>query len=814
MRTVYIITAIFLLTLFQPLDAQRRKSDANIVGHVVCRGEHIPFASVALKGTTIGTATDETGHFQLINLPVGDHTVVVTMVGYETKEEKVRIQKHTTIELKFELEEDVLHLEEVVVSADRSEQKRTEAPVMVNTIGPKIFHSTQSQTIGEGLNFSPGLRLENNCQNCGFSQVRMNGMEGPYSQILINSRPIFSGLAGVYGLELIPSNMIERVEVVRGGGSALFGGNAIAGTVNIILKDPSTNSYEAGATYALSGVGMEGTGGTAPDYSVSLNTSVISDDHKSGLSIYGFNRQRQIFDANGDSFSELAPLENLSIGGRTFHRFSNRDRLALDFFAIYENREGGNMQDYPLHERDIAEALTHHMKVAGLTYERYFRTYDMLSLYASGQFLKRDSYYGARQALDGYGASRDNSYNLGIQYKAVFNKSSLVSGIENNSGFLVDQKLGYGGLPPTMVADQSSVTTGLFAQYDLKLKRFKAALGGRFDHYQVRDRAGDGNSPASGNVFSPRLSLFYHLSGPLQARLSYSQGYRAPQIFDEDLHIETSGSRQVIHRNDPDLKQESSHSVMASLDFNKNINGIYTGILIEGFYTRLMDAFANEFGEPDADGIVIYTRVNSEGGAWVQGLNMEFKLRPARDFSLTSGFTVQSSQFEEAQDFNETRFFRSPNSYGFLALDWDFAPRFSLAGTGNYTGKMLVPYFGTENPEGELRTSDPFLDLGLKLKYTVKLNGASVEFSGGIKNILNAYQYDFDSGIDRDPAYIYGPLAPRTVFVGIRFGNLLRSDGRASLQRQDPDQTRPGRRRGQGRQGQGRGKHRYGQIEK
>jgi len=90
-----------------------------------------------------------------------------------------------------------------------------------------------------------------------------------------------------------------------------------------------------------------------------------------------------------------------------------------------------------------------------------------------------------------------------------------------------------------------------------------------------------------------------------------------------------------------------------------------------------------------------------------------------------------------------------------------------------YTGKMLVPYFGTENPQGELRTSDSFFDMGLKLTYTVKLNGASMEFSGGIKNILNSYQDDFDTGINRDPAYIYGPITPRTIFVGLRFGNLL-----------------------------------------
>ena len=328
MKNIYIIPSIFLLTLSQLSMAQKHYSDANIVGHVVCRGKHIAFASVSLKGTTIGTSTDETGHFQLINLPEGEQIIVVTNIGYKSQEEKITIKANTTIEIKFHLEEDIMNLEEVVVSADRSEQKRTEAPVIVNTIGKQIFHITQSQTLGEVLNFSPGLRLENNCQNCGFSQVRMNGMEGPYSQILINSRPIFSGLAGVYGLELIPSNMVEKVEVVRGGGSALFGSNAIAGTINIILRDPTNSSYEGGATYALTGIGMDESAGPAADYSLNFNTSVISDDHKSGLSLYGFTRNREMFDANDDSFSELAPLKNLTFGARVFHRLSHRDKLA------------------------------------------------------------------------------------------------------------------------------------------------------------------------------------------------------------------------------------------------------------------------------------------------------------------------------------------------------------------------------------------------------------------------------------------------------------------------------------------------------
>ena len=190
------------------------------------------------------------------------------------------------------LKPDLLNLEEIVITADKSEIKRIEASSIVNTISSRLFTSTQSVTLSEGLSFTPGLRVENNCQNCGFTQVRMNGLEGPYSQILINSRPIFSGLAGVYGLELIPANMIEKVEVVRGGGSALYGSNAIAGTINIILKEPSSDIYEVGVNSALTGVGVDGSGGPASDYSVNLNTSMVSANNRTGMSLVWFHKAR------------------------------------------------------------------------------------------------------------------------------------------------------------------------------------------------------------------------------------------------------------------------------------------------------------------------------------------------------------------------------------------------------------------------------------------------------------------------------------------------------------------------------------------
>jgi outer membrane receptor for ferrienterochelin and colicins len=785
------IWVLIISILYTPALLSQRKTDANIFGHVICDCEHAPFATITVKGTTYGIATDETGHYILVNLPVGTHTIKAQAVGFKPLEKEISIQAGETKEINFTLEEDVMGLEEVVITADRSEIKRTESVNIVNTLSPKLFSSSQSVTVIEGLAFSPGLRIENNCQNCGFSQVRMNGMEGPYSQILINSRPIFSGLAGVYGLELIPANMIERIEVLRGGGSALYGSNAIAGVINIILKESVSNSYEAGFSTSLTGTGMDESGGIAPDYSANFNTSLISADSKTGISLYGFTRERKLFDANNDTYSEIAPMTNLTIGSRLFHRFSLRSKVAVDFFNIKEDREGGNRHEYPLHQRDVAEAVKHDIKTGAVTFEQYLREYDLFTVFVSAQHLVRDSYYGANRSLKDYGRSEDLTYNTGIQYKAFLGRSSIIAGFENTGGFLKDEKLGYPdydnavivndsivSVPQTgntLISDQSSVTTGAFLQYDLKLNKFKLGLGGRLDHYSIIDNAKN-NEAKTGNVFSPRISVMYEVYPSVQARLSYSQGYRAPQIFDEDLHIETSGSRQVINVNDPDLKQETSHSIMTSLDINRLIGTVSTGLLIEGFYTRLNDPFVNLIGVPDETGRVLYTRMNAEEGAVVKGINIELKIKPLIDFSFTSGFTIQSSKYDAGQEFGQRDFFRTPSDYGYINIDWDPVKKLCLSVTGTYTGKMLVPYFGpmTDPVFGELRKSDPFYDLGSKIQYDVKLNGATLQFFTGIKNLFNSYQSDFDSGSDRDPAYMYGPVSPRTVYFGIKIGNNIK----------------------------------------
>lgn len=815
------IFAIVLATLFASMvSAQYKPAGTAVFGEITSNGEALPFINIYVEGTTIGTTSDKDGKFTLIEVPDGDIRIIAQGVGFKSEVKAISVSSNEPQELSFNLTEDVLNLEGVVVTADRNTTSRVEAPMIVNTLSPKLFEATQAINVADVLDFTPGLRMECNCSNCGFMQVRMNGMDGSYSQILMNSRPVFSGLAGVYGLELIPTNMIQRVEVVRCGGSALFGGNAIAGTVNIITQDPVTNGFTLDLRNGTIGVGNEHGTTPANDFVVSANGSMVTEDRKAGMYIYGLSRKRNAFDENGDGFSEMVQLKNVTLGLSGFIKPSNRTKIMLDMYRIEETRRGGNMLEYLPHEADIAEMVGHTISGANLSFDLFTnaQALNKLTLYAAGQKVDRSSYYGAQQDPDAYGATNDITSSIGAQYNwNIATSSSMILGIDNNNNQLQDTKLGSNGNENEMIVDQFVNTLGTFAQYDLKLDKAKFSLGLRYDNYLIRDREKDSDqrqADVKGNVLAPRATFLWDIVPTLQYRLSYAKGYRAPQIFDEDLHIEASASKRIIHVNSPDLRQETSHSVSSSFNFINNVGRTMTEFLVEGFYTRLEDPFAYEYYDVDTNYTYVQVRKNAEDGAFVAGVNMEFNAAFPNNLSLSAGFTFQKSLYDSPQAWGEgeesvsREFMRSPGQYGYLNLDWHVTKQFSATLTSNYTGSMYVPHLGLEpisNEEWELinngqigaieperqneiqaimngeviegerlEQSEQFLIFGFRMAYDFRLTEETkMQVYAGVQNIFNQTQKYHDSGIYRDAGYIYGPCKPRTINVGVKIGNLF-----------------------------------------
>ncbi len=766
---VRILISYSLLFLFNISHAQL--TDAMLVGDVQSEGEHVPFATVQIKGTTIGTVTDHTGHYMFNNLPEGTYTITARAAGLKPKERRVTFNKDQTVEVKFILEPDPINLENIVVTATRTTQSRRESPVVVNTLEPKTFSFTQSVNLAEGLNFVPGLRTECNCENCGFNQTRINGLEGGYTQILINNRPVFSGLASVYGLEILPANMIERVETVRGGGSVLYSGNAVAGVVNLITKDPTDNSFSIDVNYRYQGVGYDK---PKPDMNSSFNATVVSDDNKSGIALFGYYRNRDHFDANGDSFSEITAIENNTIGLKTFYRPTSWNKLTVDFLRFDEFRRGGNDFNLLPHEADIAEQVEHKITNLSATFDQCFRNKpsDLFSIYVSGQTVDRDSYYGAEQDPGAYGFSQDFSYILGTKYVFGYQflgGNVLTLGIENIGNDLTDKKLGINQEPNSKINDQKINTTGSFIQNELKINKTKLLLGLRADRYEIIN--GISSEANNGDwVLVPRANVLHDVTSQLQLRLSYAHGYRAPQVFDEDLHIESSGARTVLHKNAPDLKRETSYSYTGSLNYHSSVGRTYFEVLAEGFYTDLQNAFISEFGVPDENGRVEYVRHNSEAGAVVKGVNLELNAALGTNITWQTGYTIQSAMYGEAEEeFGKKEFYRTPETYGFTVLSWQSPSKLELSLNGKYTGRMMVPHFTEES--ATLKSSQAFFDFGVRSNYTFRLsNETEMQLYLGMNNLFNSYQDDFDTGINRDPAYVYGPGLPRTLFFGVSFG--------------------------------------------
>ena len=755
---------------------QPRQEGNVILGHVIKYGteESMPDVTVVLVETQETVVSNSDGAFTFRKIPAGKYTLRAQILGYETQEKKVEVSNDYAIDVHFYMKEKDIDVSEVVVSANRNEVRRCMAPVVVNVLNPKLFETVGSVDLAQSLNYQSGLRVENNCQNCAFPQVRINGLEGPYSQILINSRPVVSALSGVYGLEQIPVNMIERVEVVRGGGSALFGANAVGGTINIITKDPINNSFQV--TTGLSNMNAQ-----SWEQNVGANVSLVSKDYTYGIALYENYRNRNPYDADNDGFSEVGKLNMNTFGLRTYYRPTSASRLSLEYHTTNEFRRGGNKFDYEPFETDITELTKHVINSGGLTYDHSFKANKhRLSAFASVQHVDRNSYYGAQQNPDAYGKTKDLTWVAGATYTGRFNRvlfspATFTAGVEYQNNSLHDRMLGYG-----RDLKQDVRIASVFLQNEWEMDYFTLLAGLRLDEHNLIDKP----------IFSPRVNLLYRPTQQLQARLTWSTGFRAPQAYDEDLHVTAVGGEGVLIRLADGLDPERSNSFSGSVDWAPRFGHWQANFLVEGFYTELSDVFVLENIGIDQQGNTIKERRNGSG-ARVYGANIDAKIAHGRDISLQLGFTYQRSRYKQYEAWSEDpavaptkNMPRTPNCYGYFTLTTAPIKPLEISVSGVYTGRMYVPHFAPDPAEIPadyrysyittdcLEHTPDFFDLNLKVGYTFVLNDhLKVQLNGGVQNVFNAFQSDLDKGAYRDSGYFYGPTAPRTYFVGLKFTN-------------------------------------------
>ncbi|NJK96389.1 MAG: TonB-dependent receptor [Bacteroidales bacterium] len=630
-----------------------------------------------------------------------------------------------------------MSLNEVVVTGTKTFKRKTESPVIVNVLEGKTLGLIQASTLSEGLCFQPGLRVETDCQTCNYSQLRMNGLGGSYSQILINGRPIFSPLTGLYGMEQIPANMIDRIEVVRGGGSALYGSSAIGGTVNILTKIPDQNTYEVSVNHAV-------IDGVANDNQVNANMNVLSPQRNAGMSFFATRRERDYFDVNGDNYSEMPMLKNNSFGVTSFLKPTPNQKLEFSFSSMYEYRYGGEMTDKAAHEAEQSEERTHNVIMGSVDYEIDLNN-DKTSFitYLAGQNTKRKHYTGiipetgdssayiAHFMNPPYGDTDNSTFQAGIQFNhKIENFLSGTNTITAGAEYLYDDVLDVIEAYNYKI-DQTTYTTGSFLQSDWEIMKGLTLLSGlRADKHNLVSKV----------VVNPRFSLLYKLYNNTQFRASWSTGFRAPQAFDTDMHIAFAGGGVSRVRLAENLKEERSTSYSLSVNHDRATEKYIWGFTLEGFYTVLENAFKLEEAGEDNFGLIFEKR--NASGSLVQGITFELRGNYSKKVQVETGLTLQSSYFENPVAYSESlepvkKYLRTPDRYGYYTVTITPGERFNASLSGVYTGSMDILHVAgsPENPDTDrIITTGSFFENNFKLSYLFRFeklhNGLEVFWRG------------------------------------------------------------------------------------
>jgi outer membrane receptor for ferrienterochelin and colicins len=794
---------VILLLCGQALSQE--KTDAMLFGDVksAVSGEHIPHASIMIKGTATGTAADATGHFKLAHLPLGNVTLVARALGYRMQEKVVFMERGQAVNVFFELEDDVLNLEQIVVTGTRSAHYVKDVPVRTEVITSKAIERKNATNLYQALEGTPGVRVENQCQSCNFTMIRMQGLGAEHTQVLIDGQPMYSGLAGVYGLQQLATVDVDKIEVVKGAGSALYGSGAIAGAINIVTKEPSLTPTTT----------VDIQLGSYSTNKYDISSSMRNEQGNLGLNIYaqrytegaidetGAGRtQNEVRNKDGVSDRVSTNLTNAGFGLFVDNFMWGSDRLVLRGKSIFEKREGGTMSnDYyrnPL--TDGTENITTDRYEGSLSYSNILSDVSglnfMLAYVRHNRNATSDSY------LSDYMATHDgelpdlrnmrpyladeHTITSTLSFGTKLGKHSLMIGVQafhdvlEESGMyvVVDEASSFLGESYRSVADKSATEFGLYVQDEWSVTdRLMVVPSIRFDKHhsgeeysadrQVSELSSFPRTSFDQTAINPRFAVKYALSDAITLRANAGTGFRAPYGFSEDLHL-CSGSPRVWKSSE--LNPETSVSVNFSADYYGRDFRVSGNV----FRTELND----KIGFTDADDAVSalgYTyQWRNIDDAFVQGVELTLMANLARSLDLGIDVTYNQGEYLNVrEDWVSTPYeadskyiSRFPQTTGNVRLDYSPASwTFSIS--GNYQGTMYIDYYNEDidpviGDQSKIKRADPFMLVNVRASKRL----GQFRLYGGVNNLFNYVQ---DERHLDDAAFMYAPVYGTMLYGGI-----------------------------------------------
>lgn len=738
---------IRLLLIIVAVAASLAAEPAAVLSGRVVGPDGSPVAGAVVVVGDATALTDAAGRFSLSGMTPGPVRVSVSPPSAELAggDQRISISAAGATEVEIELEAMAEVRESIVVTGTGSKSLLSEAPVRTELISSDLVDKQVKTTLTEALTATvPGVRIETNCQNCGTNQVRINGLEGGYTQILEDSLPSYSGVASIYGLDQMPTSFIEQVEIVKGGNSALYGPNAVAGVINLISREPRDFYFRVDA--------QTGWHRGRPETQQGAAAQLVDLPGGFSVDLYYRGIRRTHIDRDRDGFTEL-PRRNLQAGGGSLYKrfFSGAAQLRVTGTTADEFRRGGSQLDLRPENTYVTEQLESGRSLVGLRWQHSVSPTTYYNLSTSFSYLGRASYYGVDFDPNAYGFTRNPLWVNDAQVGRTSGAHTVIAGFQFQREYVDDAIPAY-----NRAFDDLFTNAGVYLQDEIRLNPRLTVIGGfRADKSNAVDRW----------IFSPRGSLKLGLTDNLVWRAGVSTGFRAPVIFDEDLHIASVGGEGFLVQRGEDLREEKSVSIQSGLDYLGKV-GERRYELGAGFFWTTLDN-NHQLDEIEVEGFRQLVRVNG-AGSFVRGVDLSGSIDMGDRFSVRAGMTFQLARFEEPEpQFGSLRFFRTPNRYGFLSIDAHLPREWELILTGDYTGSMLAEHYAGFIPEDRLETTRSFFVPSLVLSRLFELSDRTkMRWFLSLRNVTDQYQPDLDRGPLRDSSYVYGPSQMRQATIG------------------------------------------------
>jgi|TARA_B110000046_G_scaffold60229_1_gene67607 outer membrane receptor for ferrienterochelin and colicins len=747
-----------LLFLATSINCYSQKN--TLSGKVSDNSGGLSYANIYIKNTKLGTSSSENGQYQIKNIPNGTYTVIISSIGYKTKSRKITFNKNDKTIRNFLLESDN-SLDEIVVSGTLRPVSKSASPVPVDVYGKSFFKKNPTPSIFESLQNVNGVRPQLNCNVCNTGDIHINGLEGPYTFVLIDGMPIVSGLSTVYGLTGIPQALIERIEIVKGPASTLYGSEAVGGIINIITKKPSNSPTLSVDSFSSSW----GEINTDIGFRYQLSEKI------QGLTGINYFNYQNIIDNNDDGFTDLTLQNRISIFNKLNFKRKKNKLFTVAFRYLYEDRWGGETNWNKIFrgtDQIYGESIyTSRWETFG-TYQ--LPTSENISFQFSANGHQQNSFYG----IDSYNANQLIAFGQFVINKKVKKIHNILLGIAYRYTSYDDNT--FATFENDGVTNKPSIIhlPGIFIQDEISFNnQHKILLGVRYDFNSIH-----------GAIFSPRVNYKWNSNDNKNiVRISVGNGFRVANVFTED-HAALTGAREVEFEGE--LAPETSWNT--NINYVKKIatENVFINLDASAFYTYFNNRILPDY-ETDVNKIIY---ANLDGFSVSKGFSLNSDITFQNGLNVNLGATLMDVTITENDNKKQQLLTESFSGV------WSISYRFKSNGikidyTGNTYGPMRLPRLSDADPREE---NSPWFSIQ-NIQITKKFK-SNWELYGGLKNILNftpadnsiARSFDpfdnsvvFDSNgqatvtpdnpnaLTFDPSYVYASNQGIRGFLGISY---------------------------------------------